>query len=110
MNNLANENFNFVNNYLMILQIKFIDGSCVYWYSHQKTYCNAYGNWSSYTNTAVDLFYLLYFALLHSHESICRLTSHTILKTMIAENNQSDLSENSFELEHEEAGKAIAVQ
>jgi hypothetical protein len=37
--------------------IEVVEGSGVFWYSHQRAYCSAFKSWSAYINSAVDIFF-----------------------------------------------------
>lgn len=34
-----------------------MEGAGVYWYSHQRAYCNALKSWQGYINSATDMFF-----------------------------------------------------
>ena len=34
-----------------------MEGSGVYWYSHQRAYCSAFKCWAGYINAAIDIFF-----------------------------------------------------
>ena len=34
-----------------------MEGSGVYWYSHQRAYCSAFKSWSGYINASIDIFF-----------------------------------------------------
>ena len=34
-----------------------MEGTGVYWYSHQRAYCSAFKSWQSYINAAIDMFF-----------------------------------------------------
>ena len=41
-----------------ILQmVEVMEGSGVYWYSHQRAYCSAFKSWSGYINASIDMFF-----------------------------------------------------
>ena len=43
---------------LFILQlVEVMEGTGVYWYSHQRAYCSAFKSWQSYINAAIDMFF-----------------------------------------------------
>lgn len=41
-----------------ILQmVEVMEGSSVYWYSHQRAYCSAFKSWPGYINASIDIFF-----------------------------------------------------
>ena len=41
-----------------ILQmVEVMEGSGVYWYSHQRAYCSAFKSWPGYINASIDMFF-----------------------------------------------------
>lgn len=41
-----------------ILQmVEVMEGSSVYWYSHQRAYCSAFKSWAGYINASIDMFF-----------------------------------------------------
>ena len=41
-----------------ILQmVEVMEGSGVYWYSHQRAYCLAFKSWPGYINASIDMFF-----------------------------------------------------
>ena len=41
--------------YLQMVEV--MEGSGVYWYSHQRAYCSAFKHWAGYINAAIDIFF-----------------------------------------------------
>lgn len=37
--------------------IEVMEGAGVFWYSHQRAYCNAFKTWQGYINAATDMFF-----------------------------------------------------
>lgn len=37
--------------------VEVMEGSGVYWYSHQRAYCSAFKSWSGYINASIDIFF-----------------------------------------------------